>query len=246
MTAFDFTHAGYRRLLRYVQDGLGRPLGPLRAAPQAGPFVILRHDVDFSLRKAVEMARMDADEGARSTFFVLLTAPYYNPLSGEGAALLREIAGMGHEVGLHYDCTGFEAMDTGARRRRVALLAAALGDALGAEVTSIAQHKPASSGVRETFPAFRDAYEPRWIEPGYITDSRQRWGQDDPEGYLRGHPRCQVLVHPVWWHAGPTDRAGSFAAVAEDGAAQVRGLLADEAAHIDRWVRARAQAADAA
>lgn len=240
MNSFEFSHAGYRRLLRFLRDDLGRPGAGLGSAPSEGPCTILRHDVDFSLRKAVEMARMDAEEGARATFFVLLTAPYYNPLSEKGAARVREIADLGHEVGLHYDASGFERMDSEARRRRVGLLAATLADVAGVEVTSVAQHKPASSPVRERFPAFRDAYEPRFVEAGYLSDSRQRWSQDDPAEYLRAHPRCQLLVHPVWWHAEPVDRAGAFAAVGADAAALMQRQLAHEAAHVDAWFRSRA------
>jgi hypothetical protein len=241
---FPFLHAGYRRLLRFIGGELGRPLVPLRDAVREGPFVILRHDVDFSLDKAREMAELDHEAGARSTFFILLTTPYYNPFCAAGVRTLREIAALGHEIGLHYDASEFEAMPTEARRRRVALRAGALADAVGVPVTSIAQHKPASSGVRETFPDFRDAYDPRWCrEIGYLSDSRMRWGQADVEGFFRAHTRSQLLVHPVWWSAEGTDRAGAFRAVRDGVVESVETLLRAEADSIEHWLRARAEEA---
>ena len=243
MSAFPFSHAGYRRLLEFISREMGYPLCPLREAPDEGPFVILRHDVDFSLAKAREMAELDHEAGARSTFFVLLTAPYYNPFSAAGVRALREIADLGHEIGLHYDSSEFEAMDTEGRRRRVGVRAAALADAVGQPVTSIAQHKPASSGVRETFPAFRDAYDPHWIhEIGYLSDSRMRWGYPDVEGFFRAHRRSQLLIHPLWWSAEPTDRVGAFRAVRDRAVETLEDLLRGEALSIERWLRARGEA----
>ena len=54
----DFTHQGYLGLLKFIREELGYAIGPLRDFPEEGPFVILRHDIDFSVTKAAEMARL--------------------------------------------------------------------------------------------------------------------------------------------------------------------------------------------
>ena len=65
--------------------------------------VILRHDIDNSLPQAVRLAELEAEEGARSTYFVLLRTDFYNPASRDGLEALRHILSLGHEIGLHFD-----------------------------------------------------------------------------------------------------------------------------------------------
>ena len=43
----------------------------------------LRHDVDISLKKALEMAEVEATRKLHSTYYILLSSPYYNALSPE-------------------------------------------------------------------------------------------------------------------------------------------------------------------
>ena len=207
MSTIDFGHQSYRDLLTFVQ-GLGRPIVAFRDVPSAGPFAILRHDIDFSIAKAVEMARLDSSLGARSTFFVLLTTPYYNPLDEENLPRLRSIIDLGHEIGLHVDCSGFDGLTPGEQLERVRAQATCLEAHLGVKIGSIAQHKPTAARTRPEFPGYVDAYsKPFFSDIGYISDSRMMFRVPDVRGFFRQHERCQLVLHPVWWHNTPKTRA---------------------------------------
>ena len=65
--------------------------------------VILRHDIDTSLEKAVELAKLEAQQGVRSTYFVLLSSGFYNVMSKGTREKIKEIQNMGHDIGLHFD-----------------------------------------------------------------------------------------------------------------------------------------------
>jgi hypothetical protein len=206
----DFTHQSYLDLLAYVQ-AMGYDVVPFRDAPASGSYVILRHDIDFSIPKAIEMAGLDRQAGVHSTFFVLLTAPYYNPLSEEGLAGLRQIIGMGHEMGLHYDCTGFDRLTPDGQKERVDRLVACLEDHLGIHVTSISQHKPTESNVKPEIPGYVDAYSrPFFKDIAYVSDSRMMFRVPDLRAFFQDHPRSQALIHPIWWHARQKTRAEAF------------------------------------
>jgi hypothetical protein len=193
--------------MTFVQ-GLGRPIVAFRDVPVAGPYVILRHDIDFSIAKATEMARLDASLGARSTFFVLMTTPYYSPLDEENLPRLRAILDLGHEIGLHVDCSGFDGLTVEEQRRRVQTQAACLETHLGVRISSIAQHKPTAARTRPEFPAYVDAYsKPFFSEIGYISDSRMMFRVRDVRAFFRQHDRCQLVLHPIWWHRTPKTRA---------------------------------------
>ena len=209
----DFTHQSYLSLLKDIKAS-GREIKSFENAEgYDDPLVILRHDVDFSLRKALEMARLDHEAGATSTFFILLTAPYYNPLSEEGVKLIKEIAGLGHECGLHYDCTGFELLAEEQRQKRILVLATTLEDAIGIAIRTIAQHKPAKSPIRQEFPLFRDAYSPQYFKDiPYISDSRKTFFyHTDVLGFIKQYKKCQLLTHPIWWNKEPMEIPEIFA-----------------------------------
>jgi len=207
LSAIDFGHQSYLDLLTFIQ-GLGRPIVAFRDVPAVGPYVILRHDIDFSIAKAVEMAHLDASLGAHSTFFVLLTAPYYNPLEEENLARLRSILDLGHEIGLHVDCSGFDALSVKEQRQRVQSQAACLQAHLGVEIISIAQHKPTAARTRPEFPGYVDAYsKPFFSDIGYISDSRMMFRVRDVRGFFLQHERSQLVLHPIWWHRTPKTRA---------------------------------------
>ena len=65
--------------------------------------IILRHDVDASLYAALKMAKIENGLGILSTFFILFSSEFYNPISVDGSKIIREVLGLGHKLGLHYN-----------------------------------------------------------------------------------------------------------------------------------------------
>ena len=65
--------------------------------------VILRHDLDYDISRAVSIAKIEHREGVKSTYFVLTTTDFYNVFSMENNKLLEELINLGHEIGLHFD-----------------------------------------------------------------------------------------------------------------------------------------------
>ena len=187
----------------------------------ARPFVILRHDVDYSPRAALRLAALEAEAGWRSTYFLLPNGPYYNLLDAHHAGLPRRLADLGHEVGLHYDVRFLHSFP---RRQWDDLLDAQAGlleTLSGQAVTSIAMHQPALNG-EDPFAGRTDrlnAYHPRFVrEMTYISDSCRAW-RDGAWQILSEGPlpaRLHLCLHPVNW--GDTDRTRDeiFAAVRRD------------------------------
>ena len=66
---------------------------------------ILRHDVDFSLEKAWEMACFEQENEIFSTYFVIVSCDNYNIFSRKKQKILRDILAYGHTIGLHFDET---------------------------------------------------------------------------------------------------------------------------------------------
>jgi hypothetical protein len=168
------------------------------------PTAFIRHDVDVSLRRAVKLAHKEVEWGARSTYHVMMDSPFYDVRSAESTGILREMAALGHEIGLHYDVMvrGMATADPVTRERDIGAACDALAELLGAPVRSVSFHLPIQDLLRGqlTIAGRVSGYADdlfRW----YISDSRARWREGPPLESL-GKPRShllQILVHPEWW-----------------------------------------------
>ncbi|MEI4884100.1 hypothetical protein, partial [Klebsiella pneumoniae] len=73
----------------------------------------VRHDVDADIFDALEQARIEAELGIATTYYILHTAPYYGNWNGTAferheatAEIYCKIQELGHEVALHTDGLG--------------------------------------------------------------------------------------------------------------------------------------------
>ena len=190
-----FTHDAYRDMLFAILDN--RPILTFRQADRIwhdppARFCILRHDVEWSVPAAVAMAKIDAEVGVKSTFLFRVSGPY-NPFYERTAPMIREIVGMGHELGLHYDC----ALIQGDRRALTAQLKA-LESTFGVIVDTVSPHQPNRGPVVDV-PGWINAYDHRFFRNcEYASDSLQVWRDGGPLERLE-HPRMQLLIHPDNW-----------------------------------------------
>jgi hypothetical protein len=71
--------------------------------------VSMRHDVDVDINNALKMAKLEANLGIHTTYFILHTADYYHPkddYSTHNSTILSQmqyIQNLGHEIGIHND-----------------------------------------------------------------------------------------------------------------------------------------------
>jgi len=96
----DFTYEAYASLLDAfvehdvpcltVRDYLTRNELPPR-------FVVLRHDVDRKPENSLDFARLEAERGIESTYYVRTVDEVFDP------RVVKEISSLGHEVGYHYE-----------------------------------------------------------------------------------------------------------------------------------------------
>lgn len=63
--------------------------------------LINRVDIDYSVKKALELTKIFNDLNIKASFFIRLHAPEYNPFSFENYRILKYIKESGHEIGYH-------------------------------------------------------------------------------------------------------------------------------------------------
>ncbi len=205
----NFTHSAYALLLeQLLQKGYKfksflEAKGALAAAER---FVLMRHDIDFDLQKALEIARIEEQAGVRSTYFFMLRTEHYNLLTRDGTAAVREILGLGHYLGLHFDCASYAPETTidefaGACRREAGILESWFSQ----PVQVVSYHRPASNvlmGNAKLSEPYLNTYLPLFTKQiQYCSDSRGQWKYGTPTqtaAFANGEP-LHILIHPIWW-----------------------------------------------
>lgn len=165
--------------------------------------VIFRHDVDFSLEKALEFARLENSKNVKSTYFVLLSTDFYNVFSKNSFEILKEIIDLGHEIGLHFDEKRYKISDINSLEFYINKECKILGELLDKEVKVVSMHRP-SKWILENNVKFKniiDSYSKEFFKNfKYLSDSRMFWREDvlniiRKESYNKLH----ILTHPFWY-----------------------------------------------
>jgi glycosyltransferase involved in cell wall biosynthesis len=202
----DFTLDRYAQLLRYLQSKY--KIVPFREVNyEDTPYLILRHDIDISIKDALEMAKIEKSMNIKSTYFVLFSCKFYNLFEPENMAILREISEMGHEIGLHYHLTAYARYNQ-APQKTLQLEANLLEQFLGKKVDSIARH---GLWARDPFALSRqfiNANQPYYRADLFVHESNRAWVTLENLSILLNTPlkRVQLLVHPENWQKDKVNR----------------------------------------
>jgi len=203
LSSLEYRLDSYASLLRSFQAA-GYTFGGFNPDdPPSDSEILLRHDVDLSLGRAVAMAERERELGVQSTYCVLISAPVYDLTRPQNVRALQRIAKLGHDIALHFDTRVYWADDEPDPES----VAARVRDELGVlsrlietEVATASFHIPPAWVLDRTFEGFTNTYAPPFFsEIDYRSDSGQKWCSTDP--FPDGLPeRFQLLVHPGLWY----------------------------------------------
>jgi hypothetical protein len=205
MNQIDFTYDGYRELLGefdaagYTWSNYEQAIGPKTA--------ILRHDVDYSPRKALTLATIEANRGVTGAYLFLVRSPFYNVFDPEISDIIREIHHLGHDIGLHFDSHAYWESEPshGVLLEEIKTERQLLETVVDSTIPVVSFHNPPSWALERSFDAFVSTYEQRFFDViEYVADSNQRWRDSNP--FVPELPdRLQLLLHPVLWDDRPGD-----------------------------------------
>ena len=197
-----YGQSAYRELIQRAQSdswSFGSFLDP---TPVSGRTIYLRHDVDYSLELAVELAESNHDLGVSGTFFVQLRAQFYNPFERTELARLLRLRALGQEVALHYVVDPASPPTAETVSREFELLKALVPDSTAA----FSWHQPSSTLLETDFgTGLVNAYGRRFFrEMPYLSDSTHRTSVDALQAEVARVDglELQLLLHPVNWIAG--------------------------------------------
>lgn len=239
MHEFEPSYRFYKKMISAIQD-TGKYCDYSDALTK-DEFIIMRHDIEFSIERAYELSLVESENQFASTYFVQITNNFYNAFSLRNMQLLKKMIENGHHIGLHYHLNGqTEFMDV---RDGVRDQIRILSEMLGTKVDRFSIHRP----IKEVYyhkiniPGIYNAYAPEFfsyadeiteetkLDVKYIADSKHRWNYGIPIGKdLIENKKIQILIHPFSWTETGYDNLNNFKSLLNEKNDELIMTLSDE------------------
>jgi hypothetical protein len=217
--ALSFTYLEYAQII----DAYKPAILDFKRAGAADGFCLIRHDIEFSLPRAIALAEIDAGLGIQSTFFVQVKNGAYNPLAPLNAKSIRKLFELSHFVGLHFYISDIAENDVGELIRQLKFQTLVLEEALGQKVSQFSYHRPPLWALKLDLKNETDllnAYAPEFFELTngtaeplhikYMADSQHAWKYGHPLTFRDKYKKFQILMHPDEWSQNGSDPLGNF------------------------------------
>lgn len=222
-----FSYDDYREIIRIIQS-TGRHCGYAEAL-RRDSFIIMRHDVEYSVDRAYQLARVEQSMDFTSTFFFQWTNNSYNILSRRNMDLIKDMHERGQHIGLHFALNGMTDMQQ--IRKRIRQEIDILSEMFGFEITEFSVHRPSKDVLRENIKldGILNAYQDDFftfaesvdgntaLRVKYMSDANHIWRYGYPdEANIMGHDKVQILTHPFAWSRRGYDNFDNYKALLQE------------------------------
>lgn len=200
----EFTYKAYGQLIHLLKNK-GYSISTYHNHASFERVVILRHDVDSSIDKALLMAELEQSLGVTGTYFFLLSTDFYNIASRECTRKIKQIQNMGHEIGLHFDEIKYRrSSDSYDILPHLYNEVKIMELILDTPIRTVSMHRPSSTALEADYDLgdIVNSYSKVFFEDfKYVSDSRRYWREDvikvvNTEAFNRLH----ILTHPFWYN----------------------------------------------
>lgn len=201
---YEFTLSHYREILQKAKAANYTFVSYKEYDGFEGKSIILRHDIDLSLEKAVNIAKIEKEERVVSTYFLMLSSEFYNLLSPHARQMVQEIRKLGHHIGLHFDPTTYSYNTKEELERYIQSEVQILSDIVQEKIDVLSFHRPSQEVLVNNyqFEGLVNTYSNVFFkEIKYISDSRKRWREETIDEIIEQklYDQVQLLIHPIWW-----------------------------------------------
>ena len=210
----DFTEENYSRLLKIAKQRYN--FLTYDEIDYSKNFVLWRHDVDFSLNRALRLAELEYDEGVRSTYFLDPHSRNYNLAEAEQHKLVKRILNLNHSIGLHFDPSIYDIDNVKKFEKTLRFEAEYLAFLFGVQPFAFSFHNPVQKLLdfdADYYGGLLNCYSTTIkSNMAYCSDSNGYWRFDRMEDFLRdnGAKYLHVLTHPGWWQKQPGEPRKRF------------------------------------
>jgi UDP-N-acetylglucosamine 2-epimerase len=216
----DLFQSNYKKLIKgLLENGYKFPsfVNYSKNLAKNEHFVLMRHDIDISIEKAVEIAKIEYELGVTSTYFFMIRNDFYNIFSKSGTRLVNEILSLGHHLGIHFDCSSYDDNITEDEiNKECSKEVEILKKWFNKDVDAVSFHRPSNLVLEGspalTFPIIHTYTKTLFKHVHYVSDSRGEWKYGHPfdQDAFKNKKPIQILTHPIWWSNEPTSPYNSL------------------------------------
>jgi len=208
-------------MIRRVQKHL--PIVSFANTLNMEKYCVIRHDVEYSPERALQLAHVENKLKITSTYCFQLRNNTYNALSTRNLEIIREIKSLGHSIGAHIhmgDC------EPGKEEMYILNDIQTLESYSKIDIEGWSIHRPEGkllsqyleimgnyinyNGVR-FFNYYEEESQRPKLDVTYLADSNHQWKYGDPmNADLQNIDRLQINCHPFSWSPESLDNTDNF------------------------------------
>ena len=205
-----FSFDDYKEILRIIKST--DRYTNYKEALNRDKFILMRHDVEYSVERAYSLSKVEDSMDFTSTYFFQWTNNSYNILSRKNMDMVKDMHERGHVIGLHYALNGMTDMEQ--VRKQIVKEIHILSEMFGFTVDTFSVHRPSKDILRENIklPGIINAYQDDFftfaenvtedtpVTVKYLSDANHIWRYGYPdEKNILGYDKVQILTHPFAW-----------------------------------------------
>lgn len=222
-----FSYADYREIIKIIQQtGLQTDY---KQALTRDRFILMRHDVEYSVERAYALSKVERSMDFTSTYFFQWTNNSYNILSRRNMDMIKDMHERGHNIGLHFALNGMTDMEQ--IRRQIVKEMDILSEMFGFEIDTFSIHRPSRDVLRENIKllgkinAYQDEFftfaeqvtEKTPVKVKYMSDANHIWRYGYPNREtIAGYDKVQILTHPFAWCKQGYDNFDNYKALMKE------------------------------
>lgn len=207
-------------------------------------FILLRHDVEFSVGRAYNLSLLEDMLGIITSYFFQLRSHTYNILSLKNRNLIRDIYNRGHHIGIHVHIENSENINEISRIIKKDIQV--MEDYLGFEIDRFSFHRPNEMVLQEDLriEGLINIYNHKYFhfDPNiksvdslnikYLADSMHRWKYGYPsEEFLNRENKIQILIHPYSWTKKGYNNLDNFKTLIQEKNDELKITINNETKH---------------
>lgn len=200
----DFTEDNYSKLINTAKQNYDFIL--YDEIKKSEKFILWRHDVDFSIHRALKLAQLEKKEDVKSTYFIMLASNFYNIFEKEVKEKILEIISLGHDIALHFDSLPYKINNESDFLNWLEYEKNIIEKLFDIKIKSFSFHNPTVGDIANNdsfdYLGMINTYSKYFFDTvKYCSDSNGYWRYERLKDLLitDKYNKLQILTHPVWW-----------------------------------------------
>ena len=209
-----FSYDEYKEIISLIQEYL--PIVDFNDVidNNLDKYCVIRHDVEYSLDRALELAKLENELNIKSTYCIQVRNNIYNAISDKNIELVKQIHTLGHEIALHQDPPA--GLDDFGLQKYLLQDIGVLSMYYDLPIKIFSYHRPKQEYLQKYFTVKdlintngnkffhyfngKGTIKPEERDVTYLADSNHLWKWGDPKDVdFSKINKLQMNMHPYSW-----------------------------------------------